>query len=170
MKLYLIGFRGVGKSTLGKALAQKWQMDFLDLDDSFSEKFGPILSFVEKNGIEAFRREELLILEETSLANNVIIATGGGWVDWVPSCNFIESLDAPKVLLEADLPEIWRRLQSPEKRKVLNLQTFEQMEALFRQRAPFYHKIATFRVDCRDITQALIELEKLRDRLWQAAP
>lgn len=170
MKLYLIGFRGVGKSTVGRSLAQQWQLNFLDLDEIFEKKFGPISNFVEKNGIEAFREQESLILEESAQANNVIVATGGGCVDWAASRAFLESLAAPKVLLEADVEEIWQRLRSPEKRKVLDLQTFEQVAALFQQREPFYHKIATFRVASRDITHALIELEKLRDRLWQAAP
>lgn len=170
MKLYLIGFRGVGKSTIGFKLAEKWSMSFLDLDQRFKEQNGPIESYVDENGIEAFRRKEFELLLDTAKMKNHVIATGGGFVDWQPSRDFLLSAKDPKIYLEADLEEIWRRLQPAERRKVLDIQTFTQMTQLFQTREPFYHKIATFRVPSRDITFALTELDKLRDQLWQAAP
>ena len=170
MKFYLIGFRGVGKSTIGRELARRWGLEFLDLDEKFEQENGSILKFIEMHGIEKFREKEHSILQTSEAKTSGIISTGGGWVDWELSRQFMQRNPSPKVLLEADLQEIWRRIQSPEKRKVLNLQSFEQMEALFQAREPFYHKIATFRVPSQDITVALTELDKLRDQLWQAAP
>lgn len=170
MKLYLIGFRGVGKTTIGKRLADHWSVGFLDLDQQFESLNGSILDFINEFGIENFRRKEFELLRATANSKNLVVATGGGVVDWEPSRDFLLSVRAPKVELHVDLDTIWQRLEPQEKRKVLDIQTFMQMTQLFQTREPFYHKIATFRVPSRDITFALTELDKLRDQLWQAAP
>lgn len=170
--LYFIGFRGAGKSTLGKSLASRWDCSFLDLDEVFKQRYGSIESFVEREGLDIFRQKEEAILRETArLTGHWIIATGGGVLDWQGSYDFLQKSASPKIYLDVDPMELWERLLlEPERRKVLHLHTFDDMLRLWEGRRPKFHKIATFSLVNRDITHALNELDSWRDRLWQGAP
>jgi shikimate kinase len=78
-KIFLIGYMGAGKTTVGKRLAQKMGLQFIDLDlfieNRYRKKIGEI--FAEK-GETAFREMERRALLEVSQFEDVIISTGGG--------------------------------------------------------------------------------------------
>ncbi len=78
-RIFLIGYMGAGKTTLGRLLAQKMNLDFIDLDHFIEARYRKKISdlFAEK-GEEEFRRLEQLVLAEVSCFENVIISTGGG--------------------------------------------------------------------------------------------
>lgn len=79
--IYLIGPRASGKTTLGKALAERLERPFLDLDAAFVDKHGEtIAAMVERDGWDAFRRAEAAILAETGKTKGLVVATGGGVV------------------------------------------------------------------------------------------
>lgn len=79
MKVFLIGFMGSGKTTIGKKLANYLKYEFIDLDKLIESKAGmSIVSYFEFHGEEAFRELERDILQKTEFPENVIIATGGG--------------------------------------------------------------------------------------------
>jgi shikimate kinase len=79
MKIYLLGFMGVGKSAYGQQLAQKLNYDFLDLDTQVEELTGlTIPAIFEQYGEEGFREWERQALYETAPLNHTVIATGGG--------------------------------------------------------------------------------------------
>lgn len=161
--IYFLGFRGAGKTTLGKRLAEELGWDFFDLDQEWERREGrSILDFVEEFGTEKFRESEHLLLRETaSLAGPVLVATGGGVVDFAPSRAFLLTEEAPKIFLDVDADELWRRLEKqPERRKIGGLTSQGAMEKLLLQRLPHYAKIATYRVGNRDITSALIEIKQ----------
>ncbi len=70
---------GSGKSTLGKKLARKMELDFFDLDETIERKSGQSISNIFENlGENAFRKIENECLLETLKSNNFILATGGG--------------------------------------------------------------------------------------------
>ena len=78
-RIYLIGFMGVGKSTLGKKLARELDFQFVDLDDLFEKKYKiRIDDFFGKYDEDLFRTLEYETLNETFSMNKVVIATGGG--------------------------------------------------------------------------------------------
>ncbi len=78
-RIYLIGFMGSGKSTLGKRLKSELGWDFLDLDDYFEMRYQTtIKQYFAEHGEEAFRRAETMMLSEISHKEKVVIATGGG--------------------------------------------------------------------------------------------
>jgi len=161
--IYLLGFRGAGKTTLGKRLATELGWDFFDLDEEWERRQGTtILDFVEEFGLQKFRESEHELLRETaSLAGPVLIATGGGVVEYAPSRAFLMTEESPKIFLDVEADELWRRLESqPERRKIGGLTSQEAMEKLLLQRLPHYAKIATYRVGNRDITSALIEIKQ----------
>ncbi|PIF03266.1 MAG: shikimate kinase, partial [Draconibacterium sp.] len=79
MRIYLIGYMGCGKSTLGKKLAQKLEMQFIDMDCFIEERnYKSIAQIFEGYGEETFRKKEQKALKELSEFTNVVIATGGG--------------------------------------------------------------------------------------------
>ena len=77
--IVLIGFPGAGKSTIGKRLAERLGMDFLDLDLYIEEKYHTAVPLLfQKYGEPAFRTLEYAALCEALALDNVVIATGGG--------------------------------------------------------------------------------------------
>ena len=78
-RIYLIGFMGVGKSTVGKKLARRLGYRFVDLDDFFEEKYRiEIHQFFQKYDEPLFRQLEHEGLIKTFEMQNVVVATGGG--------------------------------------------------------------------------------------------
>lgn len=79
MKVFLIGFMGSGKTTIGKKLANYLKYEFIDLDKLIESKAEmSIVSYFELHGEGAFRELERDILQKSEFPENVIIATGGG--------------------------------------------------------------------------------------------
>jgi shikimate kinase len=78
-RVFLIGFMGSGKSTVGRMLSSAMDWDFIDLDDYIQERNGKTITEIFKTEGEAvFREMERNALEDMSLRSNLIIATGGG--------------------------------------------------------------------------------------------
>lgn len=79
MNIYLVGYMGSGKSTIGKQLAQRLDFAHLDLDDYFEETYKiSVLNFFDKYDETAFRGIETKLLEKTFDLENYVISTGGG--------------------------------------------------------------------------------------------
>jgi shikimate kinase len=79
MRIYLIGFMGCGKSTLGKKLAKRSGLQFIDMDHYIEERnCKTVPRIFAEDGEAEFRRRERKALEELSQFSNVVIATGGG--------------------------------------------------------------------------------------------
>ncbi len=85
LPVYLIGYMGAGKTTVGRLLAQKLGWHFVDLDDAFAEINGlTTADCIRRYGVEAFRRLEKDCVEKLSELpiEKVIYATGGGYPCW----------------------------------------------------------------------------------------
>ncbi len=79
MRIYLIGYMGSGKSTVGKGLAAALNLQFIDLDSYIeSRNFKTIPEMFATEGEDGFRRAERKALHEVSEFEDVVIATGGG--------------------------------------------------------------------------------------------
>ena len=108
MKIYLVGFMGAGKTTVGRELAARLDVPFFDLDGlveaaektSIKEIFG-------QHGEPYFRKRERDILRSTRYLDNAVIATGGGTFTFDENIQFIQSeglsvyLSAPYALLRS---------------------------------------------------------------------
>ncbi|MXV49345.1 shikimate kinase [Pedobacter sp. HMF7647] len=91
-KLFLIGFMGCGKTTLGKKLASRLGCDFFDLDHILEKKVGmTIPQFFLANGEDAFRQLEREVLTTTELPDNAVISTGGGLPCYFDNMNWMNS-------------------------------------------------------------------------------
>lgn len=78
-RIYLLGFMGCGKSTLGRALAKSLGWTFIDMDHEFETHHNTTISnYFEQNGEDGFRIAEREMLKKVAGMHNVIIGTGGG--------------------------------------------------------------------------------------------
>ncbi|MDP4267400.1 MAG: shikimate kinase [Bacteroidota bacterium] len=79
MKIFLIGFMGSGKSTIGKRLAKLLDYSFVDMDLQIEKVMGkPVISIFSEDGEDFFRKTESEVLNDLIKGDNIVIATGGG--------------------------------------------------------------------------------------------
>jgi shikimate kinase len=79
MRIYLIGYMGSGKSTLGKKLAKHARLQFIDMDHYIEKRnCKTVPQIFAEEGEAEFRKKERNALEELSAFSDVVIATGGG--------------------------------------------------------------------------------------------
>lgn len=79
--IFLIGYRGTGKSAVGQALAAVLNRRFVDMDEELTRRLGAtIRDHVARFGWPAFRAEEKRLLQELCLGDGRVVATGGGVV------------------------------------------------------------------------------------------
>ena len=108
MKIYLVGFMGSGKTTIGRELAARIDAPFFDLDELIeaAEKMTIKEMFAQK-GEPYFRKRERDLLRSTRHLDAAVIATGGGTFTFDENIQFIQSeglsvyLSAPYALLRA---------------------------------------------------------------------
>lgn len=112
MKIYLVGFMGAGKTTIGRELASRVDIPFFDLDELIeaAEKLS-IKELFASHGEPYFRKRERDLLRSTKYVESAIIATGGGTFAFDDNIQFIQSeglsvyLSAPYTLLRARIGE-----------------------------------------------------------------
>lgn len=82
--IVFIGLSGSGKTSVGKAVAEKLSLPFYDVDEYIEKKSGKLIKDIFQNGEDFFRKLESSAIKEISKNNAVVISTGGGAVK-VPS-------------------------------------------------------------------------------------
>lgn len=144
--IFLIGFMGTGKTTLGRALARIYQnLRFVDLDEEVERKFGvPVAQIFDTRGEEAFRHAEEAALRAVAADSDVIVACGGGTP--CRSANMELMLNAGTVVnLQADRVRLLRRLaeaagQRPLLAGLSDDALAAEVEAVYAARAPYYSR------------------------------
>lgn len=151
MRIYLIGMPGCGKSTLGKALANKLNYEFIDMDEYIERQACMFIDEIfDAYGEEYFRALERNVLKEFTNMDNVIIATGGGVIKNKNNKNLIDGLC---VYLSANLEDIKNRLESSGiVRPLLKTKTVEQ---LFNERKDLYEFFCDIKVDNSNMNKAI---------------
>lgn len=110
MNIYLIGLPGVGKTTVGKKIAEKINYEFIDLDNYIELKATLFIDEIFKlYGEEYFRKLESDCLEEISGKTNVVVACGGGIIK---NKKNKEYMNGPCIYLTSSLNEINNRLDN----------------------------------------------------------
>ena len=149
--IFLIGYRGRGKTTVARLLAERLGWRWLDADAVLEERAGrSIRRIFEEDGEAAFRRMEAELLEELARCQRCVIATGGGVVLREDNRQRLRESGCV-VWLDADAATLWRRVQgdaaTAERRPNLTVGGLAEVEQLLRVRAPLYRECAQLRVE-----------------------
>ncbi len=141
--IFLTGFMGSGKTSVGKKLANKLEKQFYDLDRFIEEKEGKSISEIFREiGESGFRELESKYLRELANQQNAVIALGGGTPCFSNNMEFIKS-NGISIYLKLDESILVGRLRTNKtKRPLIANKTDEEISAFVRetleQREPFY--------------------------------
>ncbi|MDR1556664.1 MAG: shikimate kinase [Tannerellaceae bacterium] len=110
-RIFLIGYMGAGKTTIGKELARRMELSFVDLDAHIEARYHKTISrlFAEK-GENEFREIERRILHEVAMFENVLISTGGGAPCFYDNMSFMNHA-GQTVYLKVSPGELSKRLE-----------------------------------------------------------
>jgi shikimate kinase len=151
--VFLVGFMGSGKSTVGPLLAHKLSRQFLDLDDVIGTRTGKsIAEIFSESGEAAFRRFELEAIQSIARIDAAVIALGGGAFGAEENRALIERVGL-SVWLDCPLELCLARIRGDASRPLLG--TDAQMESLLAARLPAYRK-AKLVVQTGEMTPAQI--------------
>ncbi|MCA8939137.1 MAG: hypothetical protein KDB07_04990, partial [Planctomycetes bacterium] len=152
MRLSIVGYRGVGKSSIGRALAERLGLAFVDLDHVIEERSAmPIREFFDKFGEAAFRDIEADTLEKAlAVRGSYVLACGGGVVERRSNCVALAGATYT-LLLDANEATILQRLEGDNSRPMLHAEGQRaELQARLPLRMPVYAAIADVRVDVSD--------------------
>lgn len=145
MQVLLVGFMGVGKTTIGKILAKELAVPFIDMDREIVNRIGmPIKDYFELKGESAFREVETDLLAELRSFEGVI-STGGGIATREENIELLK--DYPTVIyLHANFSVVNYRINKNKRRaRPLAEGDVGELKKLFHTRKASYEKVATFR-------------------------
>jgi len=161
--IYLVGFMGTGKTTVGKELARKKKWQFADLDDLIELREKSLIRDIfAKKGEPYFRKVEKQVLKEAVREKNFVFACGGGIV--IDSENIRIMKKTGKIICLTAEPEvILKRTQSCSHRPLLNVKApKKQIELLLKMRSPYYaladKTVNTSKLSVQQVVVRLIRL------------
>lgn len=142
--LYLVGFMGTGKTTVGRAAAQKLGFTLLDSDHEIERAAGkPITEIFAQQGEAAFRAMERAYIETGHPSEGCVVACGGGLIIQPGMLELVRSRGV-LVCLHASIETIIRRTAGLGHRPLLNAASPEErIRTLYAQREPIYRKSGT---------------------------
>ncbi len=150
--VFLIGYRGVGKTTLGQRLADRLGFTFLDTDQLICEKKGkPVREIVVEGGWKAFRRCEESVLSELFDQVGSVIATGGGAILHRQIWRKLRE-ETTVIWLTADRDVICKRLAGDDSTDAMRPSltgkgVCEELEEVLTSREPLYRETSHFKID-----------------------
>lgn len=150
MCITLIGMPGVGKSTVGHALARRLEWGFVDTDHLIESVYGTVL----QNIADALDKETFLDVEATVVASlrarRIVVATGGSVVYRAAAMEQLRAM-GPVVHLEAPLPLILERIaRNPE--RGLAIAPGQTIEDIFHERQALYTQYAVCNIPVEALT------------------
>jgi shikimate kinase len=151
--LVLVGFMGSGKSSVGREIARRCDLRFLDTDSVIRQKYGKsIPEIFAIHGESAFRDEEHQVLLRLRGARHLVIATGGGIVLQSRNRLILRSI-GPVIWLTADEEVIWDRVSRNPNRPLLHtVDPRSTIRNLMQVRYPLYREAADIIVETSSLT------------------
>ncbi len=171
MNIILIGYRGSGKSRVGRKLASRMGSKFVDTDDLVESKEGKISDIVKSHGWDYFRAIEKRMIEEISKEDNLVIAVGGGAVLDADNVVNLER-NGLIVWLKAD-PEVVRKRIGEDHRTSVSRPTLtgkgtmEELDEVMAHRDFFYEKAGKIQLDTSSLDAEAV-VEKIMTALKEA--
>ena len=144
----LVGLPGSGKSTVGRHLARKLGLAFVDSDVRIEQRLGcPIREFFEREGEERFRDIEAEEIDSLTRGENCVLSTGGGAVLREENRHHLAQR-CQVVYLRSSPDEVYRRLKHDRNRPLLQVaDPLAKLRELFAERDPLYRATAHFVIE-----------------------
>ncbi len=155
----LVGLMGSGKSTVGRLLAERWRVPFIDLDAEIERIAGlSIAEIFEREGETGFRAREAEVTRATAASGPMVIAAGGGWMARPETRDAWP--DALRVWLSVSPREAARRLAMHDVPRPLLANELPEkvLQDLLDRRLPAY-RLSTYTVDTSNRTAAQVAEE-----------
>ena len=168
--VFLVGMMGAGKTTLGRALAQRLGREFVDTDKELVARTGvPVATIFEIEGEAGFRRREATILAELAEGSGRVVATGGGAVLAARNREVMRR-SGTVVYLRARLESLWERTRHDSSRPLLSTpDPRATLARLLEEREPLYREAAHLVVDTASQSAATM-VTRVVAALRQACP
>jgi shikimate kinase len=163
--IYLVGFMGSGKSTIGKILAKKLNMKFIDIDEEIERIEGMKISQIfEKKGEKYFRDLEKKLITEFIKRKGYVVSTGGGLG---ADINNMENMKKNGVVVWLDVPLdiILKRTKKDKTERPLLNQPVEKIKELYENRKKIY-KMADIHIKAKDKSPDEISQEIIKQ--WKS--
>lgn len=144
--LFFVGLMAVGKSTIGRALAQSLGRTFFDTDQLISERAGADIAWIfDVEGEVGFRDREQQIIEEYTRRPQMVLATGGGAILRAENRRALQSRGVV-IHLDSTIERLIERTSRDKKRPLLQGGDAEAtLKRLHTERAALYAEIADYR-------------------------
>lgn len=168
----LIGLPGSGKSTVGRQLARRLQLPFVDSDQAIEARLGcPIREFFERDGEARFRDIEAEVIDGLSQQGAGVLSTGGGAVLRPENRERLRARGRV-IYLKSHPEELIRRLRHDTNRPLLQVaDPMAKLRELFSARDPLYRQTAHFVIETgRPSVATLVNMIVMQLELDGAAP
>ncbi|MCR4611494.1 MAG: shikimate kinase [Lachnospiraceae bacterium] len=148
MIIYLIGFMGVGKTTVGTKLAEDMGYEFVDTDEMIESKEGLIINEIfEQKGEDYFRKLETDTIKELVNKDNIVVSCGGGIIKNKTNVQLMKE-SGRVILLESPAEVIYERVKDTDNRPLLKgRNNIDGIRSLIEERQPLYNMAFTDRVN-----------------------
>ena len=164
MNIALIGYRGTGKSVVGKLVSERLQMKCIAMDSRIVEKAGmSIPDIVYNHGWTTFRDMESEVTRELAELDDIIIDTGGGVIERPENIDVLQA-NSCIIWLKASVDAIVSRIQGGTERPSLTGEKSftEEVAEVLERRTPRYRNAAQYEIDTEQLTP-----EQVADRIIQ---
>ncbi len=163
-KIYLVGFMGAGKTTVGRLLSLESGIPFYDLDECIEIECGMSISDIfSKRGEAYFREIESNMLREiTENKDRFIMSTGGGVVLREENREVMKK-NGVTIYLKGEVENLFQRIKKETNRPLLDVENpFERFKSLFEQRSSLYDISSDYTVYTDNKSPNMIVSEILR--------
>jgi shikimate kinase len=146
--VFLIGMMGAGKTTIGRLLARRLKLRFIDCDHEIEARCGVRIPLIfEIEGEPGFRQRETQTLAELTALEGIVLATGGGAVLAAENRNRLAA-NGTVIYLRADPDALYDRVRQDRNRPLLATpDPLGKLRQLFAERDPLYRKVADMVVE-----------------------
>lgn len=172
--VFLVGLMGAGKTTIGRILARKLGLRFIDSDHEIEARTGATIPWIfEIEGEASFRRREAEVIRELTGQQGIVLATGGGAILNPESRAYLQERGTV-IYLRASVNSILQRTAHDKNRPLLQTaDPRKKLEELMAVRDPLYTEVAHMVIDTgRPNVQSMVStiLNQLETRACEAAP
>jgi len=161
--IFLVGFMGAGKSTVGKILADKIGYGYCDADKFIEEQAGTTITQIfADHGEQYFRDLESESIEVLASNDKQVVATGGGVVQRDRNWNAMKK-NGLTIYLKASVETIWERIKDDNSRPLLQVENpVNAARELLKKRTPMYEKadiiISTDNLSLKQVADEILTL------------